>query len=74
MPHHTEKHGAARDRDAHASRRQRPVLVYDGDCAFCNKCAFHILMKGSIIAASEGDAHAAQRGKSMARLLIEQHR
>lgn len=39
MHHHTEKHGAARDRNAHASRRQRPVLVYDGDCAFCNRCA-----------------------------------
>ena len=36
--------------------------------------SFHILMKGSIIAASEGDIRAAQRGKSMARLLIEQHR
>jgi AcrR family transcriptional regulator len=36
--------------------------------------SFHILMKGSIIAATEGDTHAAQRGKSMARLLVEQHR
>ncbi|HXB63267.1 MAG TPA: helix-turn-helix domain-containing protein [Solirubrobacteraceae bacterium] len=36
--------------------------------------SFHILMKGSIIAASEGDTHAARRGKAMARLLIEQHR
>ena len=36
--------------------------------------SFHILMKGSIIAAVEGDTDAAQRGKSMARLLIEQHR
>jgi AcrR family transcriptional regulator len=36
--------------------------------------SWHILMKGSIVAASEGDAHAAQRGKAMARLLIEQHR
>jgi AcrR family transcriptional regulator len=36
--------------------------------------SFHILMKGSIVAASEGDAQAAQRGKSMASLLIEQHR
>lgn len=36
--------------------------------------SFHILMKGSIIAATEGDTHAARRGKSMARLLIEQHR
>jgi len=36
--------------------------------------AWHILMKGSIIAAAEGDADAAQRAKSMARLLIDQHR
>jgi AcrR family transcriptional regulator len=36
--------------------------------------SWHILMEGSIIAASEGDRHAAQRGKSMARLLIGQHR
>jgi AcrR family transcriptional regulator len=36
--------------------------------------SWHILMKGSIIAATEGDAQAAQRAKSMARLLIEQHR
>lgn len=36
--------------------------------------SFHILMKGSIIAAGEGDTHAAQRGKAMARLLVEQHR
>jgi AcrR family transcriptional regulator len=36
--------------------------------------SWHILMKGSIISASEGDAHAAQLGKSMARLLIEEHR
>jgi AcrR family transcriptional regulator len=36
--------------------------------------SFHILMKGSIIAAAEGDTHAAQRAKTMARLLINQHR
>jgi AcrR family transcriptional regulator len=36
--------------------------------------SWHILMKGSIVAATEGDSYAAQRGKSMARLLIEQHR
>ena len=36
--------------------------------------SFHILMKGSIVAASEGDAQAGQRGKAMGRLLIEQHR
>jgi AcrR family transcriptional regulator len=36
--------------------------------------AWHILMKGSIIAAAEGDADAAQRAKSMAHFLIDQHR
>jgi AcrR family transcriptional regulator len=36
--------------------------------------SWHILMKGSIVSAAEGDAEAAQRAKSMARLLIEQHR
>jgi hypothetical protein len=36
--------------------------------------SWHLLMKGSIVSAAEGDAHAAQRAQSMARLLIEQHR
>lgn len=36
--------------------------------------SFHILMKGSIIAASEGDPLAARRAKAMARSLIEAHR
>jgi AcrR family transcriptional regulator len=33
-----------------------------------------ILMKGSIIAAAEGDADAARRARSMARLLVDEHR
>jgi AcrR family transcriptional regulator len=36
--------------------------------------SWHILMKGSIIAATEGDTHAAERAKTMARHLIEQNR
>jgi AcrR family transcriptional regulator len=36
--------------------------------------SFHILMKGSIVAAAEGDEQAAERAKSMARLLIDRHR
>ena len=36
--------------------------------------SWHILMKGSIVSAAEGDVEAAQRGKSMARLLIDQYR
>jgi AcrR family transcriptional regulator len=36
--------------------------------------SWHILMKGSIVSAAEGDVEAAQRGKAMARLLIDQYR
>jgi AcrR family transcriptional regulator len=36
--------------------------------------SWHILMKGSIVSAAEGDAEAAQRAKGLARLLLEQHR
>jgi AcrR family transcriptional regulator len=36
--------------------------------------SWHILMKGSIVAAGEGDIEAAQRAKSMGRLLLDQYR
>jgi hypothetical protein len=36
--------------------------------------SWHILMKGSIVSAAEGDTEAAQRGKTMARQLIDQYR
>src|SRR3979411_1200726 len=36
--------------------------------------SWHILMEGSIVVATEGDTRAAQRGKSMARQLIDQYR
>jgi AcrR family transcriptional regulator len=36
--------------------------------------SFHILMKGSIVQAGEGDLDAAKRAQGMARLLIEQYR
>ena len=36
--------------------------------------SWHILMKGSIVAADEGDREAAMRAQAMGRLLIEQHR
>ena len=35
--------------------------------------SLHILMKGSIVAAAEGDIDAAKRARSMARMLIEQY-
>jgi AcrR family transcriptional regulator len=36
--------------------------------------SWHILMKGSIVSAAEGDTEAAQRAKSMARLLLDEYR
>jgi AcrR family transcriptional regulator len=36
--------------------------------------SWHILMKGAIVAAAEGDVDAAKRAQAMARLLIAQHR
>jgi AcrR family transcriptional regulator len=36
--------------------------------------SWHILMKGSIVSAAEGDTEAAQRAKSMARCLLNEHR
>ena len=36
--------------------------------------SWHILIQGSIVVAAEGDVEAAQRSKSMGRLLIEQYR
>lgn len=35
--------------------------------------SWHILMKGSIIAAAEGDPHAANRARQMAHGLIDAH-
>jgi len=36
--------------------------------------SWHILMKGPIVAAAEGDTDAAKRAQRMAKLLMEQHR
>ncbi len=52
------------------SRAQQAGLIDPDDFAR----AFHILMKGSIIAAAEGDGQAAQRAKRLGRMLIEAHR
>jgi hypothetical protein len=37
-------------------------------------CSWHILMKGSIVQAAEGDVDAARRAQQIARLLIAHHR
>ena len=36
--------------------------------------SWHLLMKGAIVQAAEGDRLAAQRAKTIARLVLEQHR
>ncbi|WP_249335917.1 hypothetical protein [Sinomonas gamaensis] len=36
--------------------------------------SIHILIKGAIVAAAEGDTQAAQRAKRMARVLMNAHR
>ena len=36
--------------------------------------SWHILMKGSIVSAAEGDADAAKRAQRMARALLDEHR
>ena len=36
--------------------------------------SWHILMKGSIVSAAEGDVDAARRAQSIGRLLIDEHR
>jgi AcrR family transcriptional regulator len=36
--------------------------------------SWHILMKGSIVSAAEGDVEAARRAQSMARLLVDEYR
>jgi AcrR family transcriptional regulator len=36
--------------------------------------SWHILMKGSIVSAAEGDGHAAKRAQAIARLLIAEYR
>jgi len=35
---------------------------------------FHILMKGSIVSAAEGDVDAAQRAKAVGRLVLQDFR
>ena len=45
----------------------RDAAIADGD-AFARK--WHILMKGSIVAAGEGDRDAAKRARQMGRLLL----
>ena len=72
------RHAAGGASIEHLERIRAMVRRFAGEAGLRDPDSFarswHILMKGSIIAATEGDAQAARRAKSMARLLIEQHR
>lgn len=57
-------------RDMVAERAERAGLRDPDEFAR----SWHILMKGSIISAAEGDTKAALRAKEMARALVEQYR
>ncbi|WP_327144950.1 TetR/AcrR family transcriptional regulator [Nocardia sp. NBC_01327] len=59
-----------RIRDIVRHRAERAGLTDVDDFAR----SLHILMKGAIIAAAEGDLLAARRAKKMARMLLEAHR
>jgi predicted DCC family thiol-disulfide oxidoreductase YuxK len=39
MARRTETRAVPREENLHVSPRDRPVLLYDGDCAFCTRCA-----------------------------------
>jgi predicted DCC family thiol-disulfide oxidoreductase YuxK len=39
LARHTKKRCVARGKSVHVSRRERSLLIYDGDCAFCTSCA-----------------------------------
>ncbi|WP_246124545.1 hypothetical protein [Nocardia bhagyanarayanae] len=52
-------------------RRREKLWTFEPD-EFAR--SWHILMKGSIVSAAEGDRQAARRAREMARALIAAHR
>jgi AcrR family transcriptional regulator len=73
-PHHPVGRASARHLENIRSvvRRFAEQAGLDDPGRFAH--SWHILMKGSIVAAVEGDIDAASRAKELARLLIDQHR
>jgi AcrR family transcriptional regulator len=63
---------------AHLTNIRSIVRTLAGEAGLRDPEAFalswHILMKGSIVQAAEGDRDAARRAQALGRLLIEQHR
>jgi AcrR family transcriptional regulator len=71
-------HPAGRASVGHLENIRSIVRDLAGEAGLRDPGAFahswHILMKGSIIAAAEGDSAAAQRAQAMGRRLIDDHR
>ncbi|MGH2756986.1 MAG: TetR/AcrR family transcriptional regulator [Actinomycetota bacterium] len=72
------QHPVGRASAQHLENIRAIVDRFAADAGFRDPGSFahswHILMKGSIVAAVEGDTQAALRAKAMGRLLIDQHR
>ena len=72
------KHPVGRESVRHLENLRRMVRGLAEEAGLQDPGAFalswHILIQGSIVVAAEGDVEAAQRGKSMARQLIDQYR
>jgi AcrR family transcriptional regulator len=71
-------HPLGRASAAHLENIREVVRTFAEESGLRDPASFalswHILMKGSIVQAGEGDREAAMRAKSLGRLLIEQHR
>jgi AcrR family transcriptional regulator len=74
----TSAHPAGRASVRHLENIRGVVSELAGEAGLRDPVAFarswHILMKGSIVQAAEGDVDAARRAQSLARLLIAAHR
>lgn len=72
------EHPAGRASIAHLETIRTVVQGFAEDAGLRDPETFamswHILMKGSIVQAAEGDSDAARRAQAMAKQLIEQHR
>jgi AcrR family transcriptional regulator len=71
------KHRVYQASTAHLANIRSVVCGFAGEAGLRNPEDFahswHLLMKGSIIAAAEGDRDAAKRAKAIGQLLIEQN-
>jgi AcrR family transcriptional regulator len=72
------EHPAARASVRHLENIRGVVAELAGEAGLRDPAGFarswHILMKGSIVQAAEGDVDAARRAQALARLLIAEHR